>query len=148
MGRHSQVPALAVWVHPQSKKQNAVEYKDPEYTPHDADSWWLDTVYIECQSDDTFCIKFAVRPSKLPTYLKGENLAFFTEIDGKRVSYGAVCGPKGFKLSGGCWEYKLEGEFTTTASGTTLRKFKFAKIQAGKNTSSMTMGFPTLTNPK
>jgi hypothetical protein len=131
MGRHWKVPALAVFVHVQSKNQKAVEFREPYQVPRDCCQ--PETTYIECHSDDVFSIKFAVRPSKLPKDLKGENLGFFAEIDGKRVSYGAVCGPRGFKPSGGTWEYSLEGEFTTTASGTTFRKFKFAAIQIGSS---------------
>jgi hypothetical protein len=136
MGRHRKVPALAVFVHSQSKK--AVEYRDPDEVSRERSR--PDTTYIECQSDDNFSIKFAVRPSKLPAGLKGENLGFFTQIDGKRVSYGAVCGPKGFKPSGGAWEYSLDGDFTITVSGATFSKFKFAEIQTRRNNSSSSIG--------
>jgi len=148
MGRHSKIPALAVFVHVLSKKQNAVEWPEPGQSSRGYSQWEMNTTYIECHSDDIFFIKFAVRPSKLPGGLKGENLGFFTEIDGKRVSYGPVCGPNGFKPSGGCWEYKLEGEFATTPSGTTSRKFKFSEIQTGSIILlfSCTIGFSILTD--
>jgi hypothetical protein len=112
-----------------SKTQSAIEYPDPDAAqdPHDLQ----DTSYIECKSNEIFSIQFTVKPSKLGV-LRGKNLAFFTEIDGKRISYGAVCGVKGFHSKGNQYDYKMEGELTSTASGSALSRFKFAEVQKGR----------------
>jgi hypothetical protein len=129
MGQHSRLRAVSAFVFLSSKTQSAIEYPDPDAAqdPHDLQ----DTSYIECKSNEIFSIQFTVKPSKLGV-LRGKNLAFFTEIDGKRISYGAVCGVKGFHSKGNQYDYKMEGELTSTASGSALSRFKFAEVQKGR----------------
>ena len=113
------------------KYQKAVEYPEP-HSRGFSDNY---TTYIKCTSDEIFSLQFSVIPSDLAQFgLTGANLAFFAEIDGKRVSYGAVCGPRGFEAGGGgvaVWDYELKGEFTSSVIGSELHRFKFAKVQAG-----------------
>jgi hypothetical protein len=138
MGQHSRLRAVSAFVFLPSKTRSAIEYPDPNAAqdPHDLQ----DTSYIECKSDEIFSIQFTVKPSKLGV-LRGKNLAFFAEIDGKRISYGAVCGPKGFHSEGNHYDYKMEGEFTSTVSDSALNRFKFAEVQKGRSISSLKTTF-------
>jgi hypothetical protein len=126
-----QINALAAFVLLGDTDQKAVEYPEP-YSSDLSDDH---TTYIKCTSDETFSLQFAVIPSDLAQFgLTGANLAFFAEIDGKRVSHGAVCGPRDFEKGAGgvaIWDYKMKGEFTSNLIGSELHRFKFAKVQAG-----------------
>ena len=126
-----QINALAAFVLLGDSYQKAVEHPEPYSSDPSNDH----TTYIKCTSDEIFYLQFSVIPSALAQFgLTGANLAFFAEIDGKRVSYGAVCGPRGFEAGGGVvaiWEYKLKGEFTSSVIGSEFHQFKFAKVQAG-----------------
>ncbi len=128
-----QINALAAFVLLGDAYQKAVEYPQP-YPRGFSDNY---TTYIECTSDEIFSLQFSVIPSNLSRFgLTGANLAFFAEIDGKRVSYGAVCGPRGFENGVGVaviWDYKMKGEFLNV-SGSAFYRFKFAKVQASIST--------------
>lgn len=131
-----QIKALAAFVLLGDTYQKAVEYPEP-YSRGLPDNY---TTYIECTSDEIFSLQFLVIPSNLARFgLTGANLAFFAEIDGKRVSYGAVCGPRGFENGAGgvaIWDYKMKGEFFNFF-GSAFYRFRFAKVQAGISTSPL-----------
>lgn len=132
-----QIGALAAFVLlSDDTYQKVVEYPEP-YSRGLSDNY---TTYIECTSDEIFSLQFSVIPSKLARFgLTGANLAFFVEIDGKRVSYGAVCGPRGFENGDGgvaIWDYKMKGEFFNFF-GSAFYPFRFAKVQAGISTSPL-----------
>jgi hypothetical protein len=130
--RMPQINAVAAFVLLGDTYRKAAEYLEP----HSGGLSDNSTTYIECTSDEIFSLQFLVIPSKLAQFgLTGANLAFFAEIDGERVSYGAVCGPHGFFEPGAggaaLWDYKMKGEFISSSSVSTLYRFKFAKVQAG-----------------